>query len=111
MTSDVRARLAGAPLYPCPDARRSRGALPQVLRPGLRARARIQRPAAGLGRRAPVAGTKPGRPWFAIGGIALALLADVLAAGASRVAVVRAITEADDPAAAALMFARRLRRA
>jgi thiamine-phosphate pyrophosphorylase len=32
----------------------------------------------------------------------------VLAAGASRVVVVRAITEADDPGAAAAEFARRL---
>ena len=49
------------------------------------------------------------RPWFAIGGISLARLDDVLAAGASRVVVVRAITDADDPAAAAAEFASRLR--
>ncbi|HJY56143.1 MAG TPA: thiamine phosphate synthase, partial [Streptosporangiaceae bacterium] len=36
-------------------------------------------------------------------------LDDVLAAGATRVVVVRAITEADDPAAAAGSFTRRLR--
>jgi thiamine-phosphate pyrophosphorylase len=48
------------------------------------------------------------RPWFAIGGISLARLDDVLAAGASRVVVVRAITEADDPGAAAAEFASRL---
>jgi thiamine-phosphate pyrophosphorylase len=48
------------------------------------------------------------RPWFAIGGISLARLDDVLAAGASRVVVVRAITDADDPAAAAAEFASRL---
>jgi thiamine-phosphate pyrophosphorylase len=40
-------------------------------------------------------------PWFAIGGIEAATLAPVLAAGATRVAVVRAITDAADPAAAA----------
>jgi thiamine-phosphate pyrophosphorylase len=40
-------------------------------------------------------------PWFAIGGIDLANVEQVVAAGASRVVVVRAITEADDPAAAA----------
>lgn len=39
-------------------------------------------------------------PWFAIGGIEASSLAPVLEAGASRVAVVRAITDADDPAAA-----------
>ncbi|MGH3160142.1 MAG: thiamine phosphate synthase, partial [Streptosporangiaceae bacterium] len=36
-------------------------------------------------------------------------LDDVLAAGATRVVVVRAITEAADPAAAARAFTRRLR--
>ena len=40
-------------------------------------------------------------PWFAIGGIDASNVADVVAAGASRVAVVRAIVEADDPEAAA----------
>lgn len=40
-------------------------------------------------------------PFFAIGGIDAATVRDVVAAGARRVAVVRAITEADDPAAAA----------
>lgn len=49
------------------------------------------------------------RPWFAIGGIDLANLDEVLAAGARRVVVVRAITGADDPGAAAAEFARRLR--
>lgn len=39
-------------------------------------------------------------PWFAIGGIESSSLAPVLEAGASRVAVVRAITDAPDPAAA-----------
>ncbi|MFM9111459.1 MAG: thiamine phosphate synthase [Prochlorococcaceae cyanobacterium] len=39
-------------------------------------------------------------PWFAIGGVEAATLAAVRAAGARRVAVVRAITEAQDPAAA-----------
>jgi thiamine-phosphate pyrophosphorylase len=54
------------------------------------------------------AGREP-RPWFAIGGISLPLLDDVLRAGARRVVVVRAITEAEDPGAAAAEFARRLR--
>ncbi|WP_406197751.1 thiamine phosphate synthase [Kitasatospora sp. NBC_01560] len=51
------------------------------------------------------------RPWFAIGGIDLGNLDEVLAAGASRVVVVRAITAADDPQAAAAALAARLRRA
>ncbi len=45
------------------------------------------------------------KPFFAIGGIDLERLPQVLATGASRIVVVRAITEADDPQAAA----RRLR--
>ena len=48
------------------------------------------------------------RPWFAIGGIDLDRLDDVLAAGARRVVVVRAITGADDPQAAARAFRVRL---
>jgi thiamine-phosphate pyrophosphorylase len=41
------------------------------------------------------------KPWFAIGGIDTCTVHDVVIAGASRIVVVRAITEADDPAAAA----------
>jgi thiamine-phosphate pyrophosphorylase len=48
------------------------------------------------------------RPWFAIGGIDLARLGEVLDAGASRVVVVRAITEAEDPKAAAEALRARL---
>lgn len=40
-------------------------------------------------------------PWFAIGGIDLATVAEVAAAGAERIVVVRAIAEAPDPEAAA----------
>jgi thiamine-phosphate pyrophosphorylase len=49
------------------------------------------------------------RPWFAIGGIDLGNLDQVLDAGARRVVVVRAITEAADPGAATAEFAARLR--
>jgi thiamine-phosphate pyrophosphorylase len=41
------------------------------------------------------------KPWFAIGGIDIHRLPEVLAAGARRVVVVRAITAAEDPWAAA----------
>ncbi|OBI95417.1 thiamine-phosphate diphosphorylase [Mycobacterium alsense] len=41
------------------------------------------------------------KPWFAIGGIDRERLPDVLGAGARRVVVVRAITAAEDPRAAA----------
>lgn len=40
-------------------------------------------------------------PWFAIGGIDASNVADVVAAGATRIAVVRAIVEAADPEPAA----------
>jgi thiamine-phosphate pyrophosphorylase len=71
------------------------------------------RPAAGLDllRHAAHAATGDIRPWFAIGGIDLARLDEVLARGARRVVVVRAITEAEDPGAAARAFAQRLRAA
>jgi thiamine-phosphate pyrophosphorylase len=49
------------------------------------------------------------RPWFAIGGIDPANLDEVLDAGARRAVVVRAITQAADPGAAAAELARRLR--
>src|SRR5262249_27900790 len=41
------------------------------------------------------------QPWFAIGGIASSNVADGVAAGAARVAVVRAIGDAPDPEASA----------
>ena len=50
-------------------------------------------------------------PWFAIGGITADNLDDVLAAGARRVAVSRAITDAPDPAQAAASLKQRLTRA
>jgi len=60
------------------------------------------RPAAGLGYvRHAAAAAPPGLPWFAIGGIDPETIAAVVEAGARRVVVVRAITEAPDPAAAA----------
>lgn len=52
----------------------------------------------------------PARPWFAIGGIDQERLPEVLAAGATRVVVVRAITDADDPQAAARALSDALRR-
>jgi len=66
------------------------------------------RPGTGLGLLSHVARLGAARPWFAIGGISLDRLDEVLEAGATRVVVVRAITEADDPGAAAAAFAKRL---
>jgi thiamine-phosphate pyrophosphorylase len=41
------------------------------------------------------------RPWFAIGGIELGNVREVVAAGASRIVVVRAVQDAEDPRATA----------
>lgn len=60
---------------------------------------------------APVEAVSSSRPWFAIGGIDETNLDQVLAAGARRVVVVRAITESNDPGAAAARIADRLRTA
>ncbi|SDL21307.1 thiamine-phosphate pyrophosphorylase [Lentzea albidocapillata subsp. violacea] len=59
------------------------------------------RPAPGLDL---VRATRTDRPWFAIGGIDLTNLHEVKAAGATRVVVVRAITDAEDPRKAAESF-------
>lgn len=49
-----------------------------------------------------------GRPWFAIGGVGHDNLDEAMDAGAQRVVVVRAITEAEDPRAAAESLRTRL---
>jgi thiamine-phosphate pyrophosphorylase len=67
------------------------------------------RPAPGLGLVRYAAALGPDRPWFAIGGIDEQNLDQVLDAGARRIVVVRALTEAADPAAAAARLAARLR--
>jgi len=59
------------------------------------------RPAPGLDLVRAVAELPTDKPWFAIGGIDEQRLPEVLAAGARRIVVVRAITRADDPRAAA----------
>jgi len=65
------------------------------------------RPAPGLDLAREVAAIDTAKPWFAIGGIDEHRLGEVLDAGARRIVVVRAITAATDPGAAA----RRLRAA
>ncbi|KUF15416.1 MULTISPECIES: thiamine phosphate synthase [Streptomyces] len=69
------------------------------------------RPAPGLDLVRYTAALGTDRPWFAIGGIDAGNLDEVIEAGARRVVVVRALTEADDPGAAAADFAKRLRTA
>ncbi|GAA2363711.1 thiamine phosphate synthase [Streptomyces cuspidosporus] len=67
------------------------------------------RPAPGLSLVRYTAALRTARPWFAIGGIDAANLDEVLEAGARRIVVVRAVTEADDPGAAAAELAKRVR--
>jgi len=59
------------------------------------------RPAPGLDLVRAAAELRTDKPWFAIGGIDAQRLPEVLEAGARRIVVVRAITAADDPRAAA----------
>jgi thiamine-phosphate pyrophosphorylase len=59
------------------------------------------RPAAGLDYVRYAATHAGDRPWFAIGGIDAATIGEVVAAGARRVVVVRAIRDAPDPGTAA----------
>ena len=66
------------------------------------------RPAAGLDLLSYAASLGVDKPWFAIGGIGLDNLDAVLATGARRAVVVRAVTAAADPAAAAADLAGRL---
>lgn len=66
------------------------------------------RPAPGLPLTRFAAGLTTERPWFAIGGIDEGNLDQVLAAGATRVVVVRALTEVADPHEAAVRLRARL---
>ncbi|GED96623.1 thiamine phosphate synthase [Gordonia crocea] len=59
------------------------------------------RPGTGLDLVRHAASLTTDHPWFAIGGIDLARAPEAVAAGARRIVVVRAITGADDPRAAA----------
>jgi thiamine-phosphate pyrophosphorylase len=59
------------------------------------------RPAAGLEAVERAAAGPDEPPWFAIGGIDASNVGEVVAAGARRIVVVRAIRDADDPEAAA----------
>ncbi|HEX8099227.1 MAG TPA: thiamine phosphate synthase [Actinomycetota bacterium] len=60
---------------------------------------KLGRPSTGLGLIS-FAASHEHRPWFAIGGIDQHTIRDVVDAGAGRIVVVRAVTEAPDPAAA-----------
>ncbi len=66
------------------------------------------RPAPGLPLVRHAAALGSDRPWFAIGGIDAGTIDQVVDAGARRIVVVRAITEADDPGSAAAALKARL---
>jgi thiamine-phosphate pyrophosphorylase len=66
------------------------------------------RPATGTALLEAVAALDPPQPWFAIGGITPANLPEVTATGATRVVVVRAVTDAPDPATATRALRERL---
>ncbi len=65
------------------------------------------RPATGL-ELVRAAARNPSRPWFAIGGIETTTVTDVVRAGARRICVVRAVTNASDPARAVAELRSRL---
>lgn len=66
------------------------------------------RSATGLDLVRAAANAAAGKPWFAIGGIDLPRTGEVAEAGANRIVVVRALTAADHPAAAAAALRARM---
>ena len=68
------------------------------------------RPATGTSLLKAVAALDPSQPWFAIGGIDPTNLPQVTDAGATRIVVVRAITDAPDPAEATRTLLQQLER-
>jgi thiamine-phosphate pyrophosphorylase len=100
LSSHAEAEAAAASAEPAADYFCTGPVWPTPTKPG--------RPAPGLPLVRYAAGLGTGRPWFAIGGIDESTLDQVLDAGARRVVVVRAITEAADPAAATARLAARL---
>ncbi|MGQ0837070.1 thiamine phosphate synthase [Actinokineospora sp.] len=96
-----RAQAAAAAVEPGVDYFCTGPCWPTPTKPG--------RVAPGLDRVRDTAAARPDRPWFAIGGIDGDRLPEVVAAGASRVVVVRAITTADDPKSAAERLSAALR--
>jgi thiamine-phosphate pyrophosphorylase len=101
LSSHAEAETAAAAVEPAADYYCVGPVWPTPTKPG--------RPAPGLDlvRFAAELGTS--RPWFAIGGIDESNLDQVVAAGATRIVVVRVLTDAADPAAVAARLAARLR--
>ncbi len=101
LSSHAEAETAAASAEPGADYFCTGPVWPTPTKPG--------RPAPGLDLVRYTAGLGTARPWFAIGGIDEGNLDEVLAAGATRIVVVRVLTDAEDPAAAAARLAARLR--
>ena len=101
LSSHEEAETAAAAAEPAADYYCAGPVWPTPTKPG--------RPAPGLDLLRFAAGLGEARPWFAIGGIDESNLDQVLAAGASRIVVVRVLTEAADPAGVAARLAARLR--
>ena len=93
LSSHAPAETAAASADPAADYFCTGPVWPTPTKPG--------RPAPGLDLVRYAAGLRTARPWFAIGGIDDSNLDQVLAAGARRIVVVRALTAASDPGAAA----------
>jgi thiamine-phosphate pyrophosphorylase len=100
LSSHAPAETAAASTEPAADYFCTGPVWPTPTKPG--------RPAPGLDLVRYAAGLATTRPWFAIGGIDESNLDQVLAAGATRIVVVRVLTEADEPGAAAARLAARL---
>lgn len=101
LSSHAESETAAAAAEPTADYYCAGPVWPTPTKPG--------RPAPGLDLLRFAAALGEPRPWFAIGGIDESNLDQVLAAGASRIVVVRVLTEAADAAAAAARLAARLR--
>ena len=101
LSSHAESETAAAAAEPAADYYCAGPVWPTPTKPG--------RPAPGLDLLRFAAGLAGSRPWFAIGGIDESNLDEVLAAGATRIVVVRVLTEAADPAAVAARLAGRLR--
>ncbi|MBO0837086.1 MAG: thiamine phosphate synthase [Actinobacteria bacterium] len=102
LSSHAEAETAAAADEPTADYFCAGPVWPTPTKPG--------RPAPGLDLLRFAAGLGTSRPWFAIGGIDESNLDQVLAAGASRIVVVRVLTAADDPGAVAARLAARMER-
>lgn len=101
LSSHAESETAAASANPAADYFCTGPVWPTPTKPG--------RPAPGLDLVRYAAGLGSARPWFAIGGIDEQNLGQVLDAGATRIVVVRAITEAEQPGAATARLAGRLR--